>query len=87
MRNDALSLGLTLSSLSDEEVLVNVRNDTSSSNGSLDEKVELFVTSNGELKMSGGDSSDFEVFGGVSSQLQNLSSQVLENGSCVDGSS
>ena len=40
---------------------MNVGDDTSTSNGSLDEKVEFLVTSDCQLKMSGGDSSDFEV--------------------------
>lgn len=58
---DAQSLSLALTGLSDQKVLVDVRNDTSASNGGLDEKVELLVSPNGELEMSGGDSSDFEV--------------------------
>ena len=61
MRNDAESLGLALAGLSDEQVLVDVRNDTSASNGGLDEQVELLVSSDGQLEMSGCDSSDFEV--------------------------
>lgn len=61
MRNRWQSLGLALSSLSDEKVLVDVGNDTSASNGGLDEQIELLVSSNGELQVPGGDSSDFEV--------------------------
>ena len=40
---------------------MDVWDDSSSSDGSLDEHVELFVTSDGQLQMSRGDSSDFEV--------------------------
>ena len=58
---DPLSFGFALTSLSDEEVLVNVGDDTSTSNGGLDEEVELFVTPDGQLQVSGGDSSDLEV--------------------------
>ncbi len=84
---DAQSLSLALASLSDQKVLVDVGNDTSASNGSLDEEVEFLVSSDGELEMSGGDSSDFEVLRSVSSQLEDLSGQVFKNGSSVDGSS
>lgn len=48
---------------------MNVRNDTAASNGGLDEKIKLLISSDSQLKMSGSDSSDFEVLGGVSSQL------------------
>ena len=58
---DPQSFGFALASLSDEEVLVNVRDDTSTSNGGFDEEIELFVTSDGELQVSGSDSPDFEV--------------------------
>lgn len=81
---DAQSLSLALAGLSDKKVLVDVGDDTSAGNGGLDEKIELLVTSDGELEMSGGDSSDFEVLGSVSGQLEDLSGQVLENGGSVD---
>ena len=60
------SFGFALSGLSDKKVLVNVGNNTAASNGGLDEEIELFITADSELKMSGGDSSNFEVFGGIS---------------------
>ena len=66
---------------------MDVRDDSSTGNGGLDEEIEFFVSSDGELKMSGGDSSDLEVFGSVSSQLENLSSQVFQDSGSVDGSS
>lgn len=40
---------------------MNVGDNTSTSNGGLDEEIEFFVSSDGELQVSGGDSSDFEV--------------------------
>ena len=58
---DPQSFGFALSGLTNQEVLVNVGDDTSTGNGSLDEKVEFLVTSDGQLEMSGGDSPDFEV--------------------------
>ena len=36
--------------------------------------------------MSGGDSLHFEILGGVASQLEHLSSQVLQDGRTVDSS-
>ena len=59
------SLLFVSSSLSDEEILMDVRDDTSTGNSSLDEHVELFVTSDGQLQVSGSDSPDFEVLWGV----------------------
>ena len=81
---DDQSLSLALASLSDQKVLVDVGNDTSAGNSGLDEKIELFVSPDSELQMSGSDSSDFEVLGSVSGQLEHLSGQVLENGCSVD---
>lgn len=64
---------------------MNVRNDTAASNGGFDEKIKLLISSDSQLEMSGSDSSDFEVLGSVSGQLQHLSSKVLEDGGGVDG--
>ena len=44
----------------------------------------ILRTSDGKLKMSGGDSLHLQVLGGVSCELQNLSSEVLEDRSAVD---
>lgn len=66
---------------------MNVRNDTTASDGSFDQGVELFVSSDGKLKMSWCDSLHLEILRGVTSKLKNLSSQVLEDGSTVDGRS
>lgn len=63
------------------------KNLTSSSNGGLDEGVQLFVSSNGKLKMSWGDSLHLEIFGSISRQLKNFSSQVLQDSSRVDSGS
>ena len=66
---------------------MDVGDNTTPSNCSLDESVELLVSSDGELKVSGRDSLHLEVLGCVSSKLQNFGSQVLEDGSAVDCSS
>ena len=46
--------------------------------------VQLLVVTDGELKMSGDDSGLLVVTGGVTGQLEDLSSEVLEDGSQVD---
>ena len=57
---------------------------TTSSNGSLDESVELFITSDGEQQVSGSDSLDFKILWSVSCELKNLSSKVFKDSSTVD---
>ena len=54
--------------------------------GILKESVELLVVSDGQLDVSWDDSGLLGVLGGVSSELENLSSEVLKDGSKVDGS-
>ena len=44
-----------------DEGLVDVRDNTTSSNSSLDKSVELFVTSDGEQQVSGSDSLNFKI--------------------------
>ena len=66
---------------------MDVWDDTSSSDGGFDEGVELLITSNGELEMSWSDSLDLKILGGVTSELENLSGQVLKDGSAVNGGS
>ena len=78
-----ISAALLLVRLHDES-LVDVRNNTTSSDGSLDEGVELFVTSDGEQQVSGSDSLDLEILGSVSSEFENLSGEVLKDSSTVD---
>ena len=77
------SLGLAFG-LSDEEVFVDVRDDTSAGDGGLDEEVEFFVSPDGQLKVSRGDSSHFEVLGCVSRQFEHLGCEVFQDGSSVD---
>lgn len=76
------SLGLL--GLFQNECLVNVRDDTTSSDGSLNESVEFFVSSNSELQVSGGNSLHLEVLASVAGQFEHFGGEVLKNGSCVD---
>jgi hypothetical protein len=62
-----------------DKSLVNVRDDTTTSDGRLNESVELFVTTDSELQVARGDALDLEIFAGVSSEFENLSSEVLKD--------
>merc|ERR1712241_869857 len=75
----------TLSLLADER-LVDVGDDSAASDGGLDQSVQLLVSPDGELEMSGGDSLHLQVLTGVASQLEDLSREVLQDGGAVDGS-
>ncbi|KAK5625519.1 hypothetical protein RRF57_001234 [Xylaria bambusicola] len=67
--------------------LVNVGKYTTLGNGDVTkELVQLLIVSDGELKMTGDDTCLLVVTSGVTSQLENFSSQVLKNGSEVDRS-
>ena len=57
---------------------------SSTGDGGFDEDVQLFVSSDSQLQVSWGNSSDVQFLGGVSGQLEDLSSQVLEDGGSVD---
>ncbi len=66
--------------------LVNVGKDTTLGDGDVTQKlVQLLVISDGELKVARDDAGLLVVTGGVASQLENLSSEVLENSGEVDG--
>jgi hypothetical protein len=65
---------------------VDVGEDTALCDGDVtQELVQLLIVADGELKVTGDDTGLLVVTGGVTSQLENLSSEVLENGSQVDG--
>jgi hypothetical protein len=69
---DPFLLGrLSLSLLADER-LVDVGDDSSSGDGGLDERVQLFVSSDGELQVARGDSLHLQVLGRVAGQLEDL---------------
>jgi len=77
--------GGSVSLLADER-LVDVGDDSASGDGRLDQGVQLLVTTNGQLQVTGSDTLHLQILGGVACQLENLSSQVLEDGGRVDGS-
>lgn len=66
---------------------MDVRDDTTTGNSGLDQSVKLFITSDGEEQVSWSDSLDLQVLRGVTCKLKDLSSEVLEDGSAVDGGS
>lgn len=67
--------------------LVDVREDTTLGDGDVaKELVQLFIVADGELKVTRDDTGLLVVTGGVASQLEDLSSQVLEDSGEVDGS-
>ena len=82
------SLGrLTAALLGSRDGSADVGEDTSFSDGGVVEKlVEFLVVSDGEEDVSGDDSGLLVVLGGVSCQLEDLSSEVLKDGCQVDGS-
>jgi hypothetical protein len=67
--------------------LVNVGQDTTLRNGDMSEKlVQFLIVADGELEMTGDDTSLLVVSGGVASQLEDFSRKIFENGSEVDRS-
>ena len=65
---------------------MDVRDDASSSNRGLDQRVQLLVSPDGELEMPGGDSLHLQVLTGVAGQLEDLSREVLQDGGAVHSS-
>ena len=71
----------------DGRTLVNVGKDTTLGDGNVtQELVQLLIVTDGELEVTRNDTGLLVVTGGVTGQLENFSSQVLEDGSQVDGS-
>ena len=62
-----------------------MRDHTTASNGRLDQRVKLLVTADRELQVTRSYSLHLEVLAGVSSELQHLGSQILEDGGRIDG--
>jgi hypothetical protein len=54
-----------------------VRENTAKGDGGTDEGVQLFITTDGELKMPRSDTLDFEILGGVSCEFEDFGSKVL----------
>ena len=64
---------------------MNVGDDTTAGDCGLNEGVELLVSSDCELEMSRCDSLHLQIFACIASQFQDLSSTILEDGSCIYG--
>ena len=75
-----------LSLLSDQR-LVDVGDDPASSNGCLDQGVQLLVTTDGQLEMSRSDPLHLEILGCVPGQLKHLSGEILKDSRAVDSCS
>lgn len=80
------ALLLSLGRLVDEG-LVDMRDNTTTGDGGLDEGVKFLVTTNGELKMAGSDTLHLEILAGVASELEDLGGEVLKDGGRVDSRS
>ncbi|PKU66614.1 hypothetical protein MA16_Dca022370 [Dendrobium catenatum] len=63
-----------------DQGLVNMGNDSTTCNGSLDESIKLLITANSQLQVARSDSLNLQVLTGIPSQLQNLSSKVFKDG-------
>jgi len=70
-----------------KRTLVNVGENTTLGDGDVSEElVQLLVVADGELQVTGDDTGLLVVTSGVTSQLEDFGSQVLKDGSEVDGS-
>ena len=69
-----------------ELTLVNVGKDTTLGDGDVSQKlVQLLIVADGELEMTGDDTSLLVVASSITGQLEDFGSEVLKNGSEVDG--
>ena len=66
---------------------MDVRNNTTTSNGGLNQGIKLLVTSDSQLNVARRDSLSLKIFASITCEFQNLSGQILENGSSVDSGS
>jgi hypothetical protein len=70
-----------------KRTLVNVGENTTLGDGDVAQKlVQFLIVTDGELEMTGNDTGLLVVTGGVTSQLENFSSEIFEDSSQVDGS-
>lgn len=68
-----------------EERSVDVWQNTTERDSGSDQGVQLFITADGKLKVSRGDTLDLEILGGVACEFQDFSGQVFQDSSNVDG--
>jgi hypothetical protein len=64
--------------------LVDMWDNTTTSDGSLDQSVKFFISSDSQLEMSWCDSLHFKILRSVSCEFENFSCQVLEDRSAVN---
>ena len=74
----AIALLLLLRSLSllADEALVDMRDDSASGDGRLDERVQLLVTTDGELQVARRDTLHLQILGRVAGQLEDLNREI-----------
>ena len=66
---------------------MDVWNDTTAGNGSLDQSVKLFISPDCKQQVSWCDSLDLQVLGGIACKFKDLGSEILEDGGTVHGRS
>lgn len=69
-----------------DQGFVDMRNDAAASNGCLNKAVQLLVSADGELQMTGSDTLHLEIFGSVAGQLEYLCREVFQNSCRIYGS-
>lgn len=79
-------LGSLLLAGSLDQGLVDVRQDTTTSNGGTNQAVQLLVATDGKLQVTGSDALDAQVLGRVAREFEDLGGEVLEDGRRVDSS-
>jgi len=62
-----------------------VGKDTTEGDSGTDQSVEFFVTTDGELQVTRSDTLDLEILGRVAGEFENFGSQILQDGSDIDG--
>lgn len=69
-----------MSPLLADQALMDVGDDTTSCDSSLNQAIELLVTSNCQLQVARGDSLHLQILAGISSQLQHLGKKIDSRG-------
>ena len=81
-----LCVGLALLLLLDlqQQRSVDVRKNATECNRRSDQRVQLFVATDGQLEMARSDTLDLEILGSIACQFQDFCGQILEDGGDVD---
>ncbi len=66
---------------------MDVRDDTTAGDRCLDERIQFFVSADGQLQVARCDALDAEILGRVTGEFEDLGGEVLEDGSAVHGGS